>query len=482
MRYLPLFADLAGRRCLVIGGTETAARKIRLLLKAGAIPLVLADTVTEEIAAAADRQELLIENRRFTPMDLTDVSLVVVANASESESEAQISETAIDEAEAKAISIAARRAGIPVNVVDRPDLCSVIFPGIIDRDPILVAVASAGNSPVLVRRLREKIEAALPSRIGRLASFAGRFRSAVARAVTAPSARRAFWERVLDGPIGSRVLRGDEPAATEAMLRLINAPHPSAPPLGNVALVGAGPGDPDLLTLRALRLLQEADVVVHDALIGDGVLDLVRRDAARIDVGKRKGDHRSSQAEINQLLADQAKAGQRVVRLKGGDPFLFGRGGEEMDFLRAHGIDVEVVPGITAALGAAAASGIPLTHRHHASAVTFITGHGGSGGADSLDDTLLGNPNHTVAVYMGLSVAGQVAARAIAAGRAGSTPVAVIDRATHTDQQVLHGTLSDLGALVERAALTGPALLIIGEVAAVAGLMPVAAPLRRAAG
>jgi len=480
MRYLPLFADLAGRRCLVIGGTETAARKIRLLLKAGAVPLVLADTVTEEIAAAADRQELVIENRRFTPLDLTEVSLVVVANASENET--QISEAEISEVEAKTISIAARRAGIPINVVDRPDLCSVIFPGIIDRDPILVAVASAGHSPVLVRRLREKIEATLPSRIGRLANFAGRFRCAVARAVTAPSARRTFWEQVLDGPIGSRVLRGDESAATEAMLRLINTPQPPAPTLGSVALVGAGPGDPDLLTLRALRLLQEADVVVHDALIGDGILDLARRDAARIDVGKRKGEHRSSQTEINQLLADQAKTGQRVVRLKGGDPFLFGRGGEEMDFLRARDIDVEIVPGITAALGAAAASEIPLTHRDHASAVTFITGHGGGEGEDGLDDTLLANPNHTVAVYMGLSVAGQVAARAIAAGRAGSTPVAVIDRATHADQQVLHGTLSDLGGLVERAALSGPALLIIGEVAAVAGLVPIAAPLRRAAG
>lgn len=473
MRYLPLFADLAGRRCLVIGGTETAARKIRLLLKAGAVPLVLADTVTEEIAAAALRQELMIENRRFTPIDLTDVSLIVVA----SESEAEVSEF-----EAKTISIAARQAGVPVNVVDRPDLCSVIFPGIIDRDPILVAVTSAGHSPVLVRRVREKIEAALPSRIGRLASFAGHFRNAVARAVTAPSARRAFWERVLDGPIGSQMLRGDEPAATEAMLRLINTPKSAALALGSVALVGAGPGDPDLLTLRALRLLQEADVVVHDPLISDGILDLVRRDAVRIDVGKRKGVHRPSQAEINQLLADQTKSGHRVVRLKVGDPFLFGRGGEEMDFLRARGIDVQIVPGITAALGAAAASGIPLTHRDHASAVTFITGHGGGENEGDLNDTLLANPNHTVAVYMGLSVAGQLAARAIAAGRAGSTPVVLIDRATHVDQQVLQGTLSELGGLVERAALSGPALLIIGEVAALAGLVPVAAPLRRAAG
>jgi uroporphyrin-III C-methyltransferase/precorrin-2 dehydrogenase/sirohydrochlorin ferrochelatase len=473
MRYLPLFADLAGRHCLVIGGTETAARKIRLLLKAGAVPLVLADTVTEEIAAAAHRQELVIENRRFTPNDLMGVSLVVVASDNEEE---------ISAPTAKAISMAARKAGVPVNVVDRPDLCSVIFPGIIDRDPILVAVSSAGHSPVLVRRVREKIEAALPSRIGRLASFAGRFRNAVARAVTVPSGRRAFWEQVLDGPIGSQVLRGDEPAATEAMLRLINTPQPAALTLGSVALVGAGPGDPDLLTLRALRLLQEADVVVHDALISDGILDLLRRDAVRIDVGKRKGVHRSSQANINQLLADQTKSGQRVVRLKGGDPFLFGRGSEEMDFLRARGIEVQIVPGITAALGAAAAGGIPLTHRDHASAVTFVTGHGRGENEGGLNDTVLANLNHTVAVYMGLSVASQVTARAIAAGRAGSTPVVLIDRATHGDQQVLHGTLSNLGDLVERAALSGPALLIIGEVAAVVGLVPVAASLRRAAG
>ena len=451
MRYLPLFADLRGRRCLVIGGGETAAQKLRLLLKTDAEPLVLAATVTPEIAGWARDGAIVVEQRGFRPDDLTKVALVIVAEASDGDAEA--------------IARAAIEAGVPVNVVDRPAQCSVVIPGIVDRDPVLVAIGSAGTSPVLVRRLREKIEALLPVRLGRLAAFAGRFRGAVARAVAKPADRRRFWEHFLDGPIASRLLRGDEQAATEAMLRLINTRQPVAPETGSVALIGAGPGDPDLLTMRALRLMQDADVVVYDALIGAEILDVVRRDAARIDVGKRKGHHRHSQASINRILEQHAKAGRRVVRLKGGDPFIFGRGGEERAYLLARGIDVQVVPGITAALGAAAASGIPLTHRAHASAVTFMTGHG-SAGVDPIDSALLSNPRNTVVVYMGVSNAGQISARAIAAGRPRSTPVAVIERATRPDQRVLRGTLAGLGSLVEREAVTGPALLVIGDVTA----------------
>lgn len=467
MRYLPLFADLRGRRCLVVGGGETAAQKLRLLLKAGARPLVLAETVTPEIDEWAQAGDVVIEQRGFRADDLADTALVVVAEASADDTEA--------------ISRAARAAGIPVNVVDHPALCSVIIPGIVDRDPVLVAIGSAGTSPVLVRRLREKIEALLPSRLGRLAAFAGRFRGAVARAVATASGRRRFWEEFLDGPIASDLLHGKQQSATEAMLRLINTRRPCAPSVGAVALVGAGPGDPDLLTLRALRLMQDADVVVHDALLGEEILDFVRRDAERIDVGKRKGRHTHSQDAINRILEQQAKAGRRVVRLKGGDPFVFGRGGEELTYLKARGIEVEVVPGITAALGAAAASAIPLTHRDHASSVTFATGHGGANVAP-VDPAVLANDRNTLVVYMGVGNAERIATQAIQAGRPASTPIAVIERATHPDQRVLRGTLTGLAGLVERSGVTGPALLVIGEVAALAPAAPMPCQPRLAVG
>ncbi len=467
MRYLPLFADLRGRHCLLIGGGESAARKLRLLLRAGALPLVLAPRVSEEIAEAAEQGEIRLARRRFTPEDLEGAALVVVADAVRPEAEA--------------ISKAAQRAGVLVNVVDQPDLCTVVMPGIVDRDPVLVAIGSAGASPVLVRRARELIERALPPRLGDLAGFAGRFRSAVAGKITSGTARRAFWERVLDGPIADLVLRGQPARANEAMLRLINGPTDTRPEQGRVALVGAGPGAADLLTLRALRLIQDADVVVHDALVSADVLELIRRDADRIDVGKRRNRHCLGQDGINALLASKARAGLRVVRLKGGDPFLFGRGGEELDYLKARNIEVEVVPGITAALGAAASSGIPLTHRDHASAVTFVTGHGADG-EDGLDDALLANTNATTVVYMGLHRAGTIAERAIALGRAPSTPAVVIDRATHADERVLKGTLASLGAAVAQARLKGPALLIIGDVAASAAVKRTAPLPRQAVG
>jgi len=437
MRYLPLFMDLAGRKCLLVGGDQTAARKLRLLVRAGARPVVLATNPVPEIQTTADAGKISVLPRGFTPSDLEDVALVIVADTPSDET--------------KAIAHAARRAGVPLNVIDQPDLCTVILPGIIDRDPILVAVGSGGASPVLVRRVREKIESALPPRLGHLAQFAGRFRGAVTRVVAAGRPRRAFWERVLDGPIGAKVLRGEEPAASEAMLRLINSPNPGPAASGHVALVGAGPGAADLLTLRALRLLQDADVVVHDALVADEVLDLIRRDATRIDVGKRKGNHRLSQTEINRLLVEQARAGHSVVRLKGGDPFLFGRG-------------------------------IPLTHRDHASAVTFVTGQASAGANDAVDviDAIpLGGSGHTVVVYMGLGNARRISTRLIAGGHVPSTPVAVIDRATLADQRVLHGHLAGLGDLVEQSNLAGPALFIIGDVTAASGLAPeIASPLR----
>ncbi len=446
MKYLPLFFDLAGRSCLVVGGDETAARKIRLLKRAGAKVRLVAEQVSEEIAQEIAAGAIEWTATAFQPAQLDGAALVIVA----------------DEDAASLVKSAADTTGVAINVVDRPDLSNAVVPGIVDRDPVIVAIGSGGSAPVLVRRLRERIEALLPTGLGRLAAFAERFRTAVSAKRPAGDERRRFWEEVLDGPIASKVLDGREPEANEAMLRLLNRDATSVRP-GLVSLVGVGPGDPDLLTLKALRAMQDADVVIHDALIGPRILDYVRRDAERIDVGKRKGAHSKSQAEILELLREHAEAGRRVVRLKGGDPFLFGRGGEELVFLRRYGIAVEVVPGITAALGAAATAEIPLTHRGLAQACSFITGHGQDGEPDLAPELLSGEG--TLAIYMGVTVADRVARRIIEAGRPASTPVAVIERASWPEQRNLYGTLGELGDLVRREAVTGPALLIVGEVA-----------------
>ncbi len=444
MRYLPLFIDLAGRPVIVVGGDETAARKVRLLLRAGAAVRLVATAPNAELQGLIRDGRIVGQTRAFRPDDLRDAALAVVA-----EPEA-----------AAAVRRAAEGKGIPVNVVDRPDLSTAVMPGIVDRDPVIVAIGSGGEAPVLVRRLRERIEALLPSGLGRLAAFAGRFRAAVAATRPAGEGRRRFWEGVLDGPIGAKVLAGREVEAREEMLRLVN--RADVPETGLVSLVGVGPGDPDLLTLKALRALQDAEVVIHDALIGPTILDYVRRDAERIDVGKRKGAHSKTQAEILELLRIHAEQGRRVVRLKGGDPFLFGRGGEEVIYLRERGIAVEVVPGITAALGAAASAEIPLTHRGLAQACTFLTGHGEQGEPD-LDPAVLGGRG-TLAIYMGLSVAERLARRIVEAGRPAETPVAVVERATWADQRTHYATLESLGTLLRRERVGGPALLIVGEV------------------
>ncbi len=445
MKYLPLFIDVSGRPVVVVGGDETAARKVRLLLRAGARVRLCAPVATEELLELAAERRIDHLARPFRAADLEGAALAVVA----------------EEDQASSVRRAAAGYGIPVNVVDRPDLSTAVMPGIVDRDPIIVAIGSGGSAPVLVRRLRERIEALLPSGLGRLARFAERFRSAAAATRASGDERRRFWEEVLDGPIAAKVLAGQEGEAQDAMLRLVNRAERAAP-AGLVSLVGVGPGDPDLLTLKALRAMQDADVVIHDALIGPSILDYVRRDAERIDVGKRKGAHSKTQAEILELLGEHARRGRRVVRLKGGDPFLFGRGGEEVAYLRARGIAVEVVPGITAALGAAASAEIPLTHRGLAQSCTVLTGHGEKGEPD-LDPALLAGGG-TLAIYMGLSVAGRLARRIVEAGRPASTPVAVIERATWSDQRTLYATLESLAAAIERERVEGPALLIVGEV------------------
>ncbi|MEC4589623.1 MULTISPECIES: siroheme synthase CysG [Nitrospirillum] len=451
----PLFLTLTGQTVLIVGGGELALRKARLVAGAGgdsrgARLVVVAPEVHPDLAALAAE----VRRRPFAAHDLDSVTLVFAASE--------------DEDGAAQVADLARARGLLVNVPDRPALSSFIMPAIVDRGPITVAISTGGTSPVLARRLRARIEAALEPGLGRLATFLDGFRTAVRAVKSDETARRRFWERVIDGPIAQRFLAGDETGAHEQLVKVLNAAESVEG--GSVALVGAGPGDPDLLTLRALRVLQNADVVVHDKLVDDRILDYVRRDARRVYVGKSKSCHTVSQNEINALLVREAQAGHRVVRLKGGDPFIFGRGGEEMAVLRAAGVAVELVPGITAAVGCAAATGIPLTHRGLAQGITLVTAHGaaaeGGSAEPAIDWTALARLDHTLAVYMGLSKAGLVAERLIAAGKAPGTPVAVVQNGTRPDQTLAVGRLADLGALA--AGLAGPALILVGEVVTLA--------------
>lgn len=452
MKYLPIFADLRGHVALLVGGNEDSARKLRLLLKTEARLRVVTETPNAEIEALAVEGRIELRRRRFEEADLQNARLAIIGDAEAWDSEC--------------LACLIRGRGVPTNVVDRPELSTFIVPGIIDRDPIVVAIGSEGAAPVMVRRIREQIEGLLPARLGVVARFAQSFRSAVSAAISDGRARRLFWERFFDGPVALNLLAGRDDGARETMLRLVNTDG-QGPAIGSVALVGAGPGDPDLLTLKALRLMQDADVIVHDALIGPTMLDYVRRDSLRIDVGKRAGRASWSQDEINAVLAEHAAKGQRVVRLKGGDPFIFGRGGEELDYLKARGIPVEIVPGVTAALGAASAAGLPLTHRDHANRLTILTGHDRHG-VSEFDRHLLADEKATLVIYMGLGAAPRIMQAALDAGRNAKTPIAVIERATLPEQRVLKGDLGGLAGLVEAANVEAPALIVIGTVAALA--------------
>jgi uroporphyrin-III C-methyltransferase/precorrin-2 dehydrogenase/sirohydrochlorin ferrochelatase len=463
MRYLPMFIDLHRRPVLVVGTAAAVSRKASLLARAGAVVTVIAYPAADaELAALAAAGTVTLVERAFVPADVAGAALIIAADG--------------DRQLLESVAAAARAASIPVNVVDVPELSTFIMPAIVDRDPLVVAISSAGTAPVLARQIRARIEAMLPSNLGRLALFAGRFRAALHATRPDGRARRRFWEQFFPGPIAALVLAGDEQAAQERMLAEINragsglsgsgtAGSAAAMP-GRVSLVGAGPGDPDLLTLKAQRRLQEADVIVYDRLVSPAIVDAGRRDADRIYVGKAKGSHARSQAEINDLLVEKARAGLRVVRLKGGDPFIFGRGGEELDHLQRPGIAADVVPGITAAAGCAAATGIPLTHRALAQAAVFVTGHGEHGEPD-LDWAALARPQQTVVFYMGLSAAPVIAERLIAHGRSRGTPVAVVVSGTLPQQQVLTGSLGRLPQLASQAA-DGPGLIMIGEVVAAA--------------
>ena len=447
MEFFPIFLKLRHQRCLVVGGGEVALRKTRLLLAAGASLRVVAPELAPELADLAESGELEHVSGRYSPALLDGLRLVVAAT---------------DDAEVnRAVAADAEARGILVNVVDDAEASRYISPAIIDRSPLMVAVASGGSVPVLARSIRARLESLIPAGYGRLARFGSSFRDAVKARFPDVDARRRFWETVLEGPLADAVMNGDEAAARAEMEARIAAG--GADRAGAVYLVGAGPGNPDLLTFRALRLMQQADVVLYDKLVAPELLELVRRDAERIYVGKARANHALPQDDINQLLVDLARQGKRVLRLKGGDPFTFGRGGEEIATLAEHGIAFEVVPGITSASGAAAYAGIPLTHRDYAQSVTFVTGHKQDGSID-LDWQALTRPHQTVVVYMGVSTAAELCQAFVDNGRAAATPAAAVEWATTERQRAVCGTLATLPGLMASHGIASPALIIVGEV------------------
>ncbi len=459
MQHLPMFYRVRGQRTLIVGGGHAALAKVQLLMRTGAAITVVAAATVDEMEGLAREGSITLRQKPFAEGDVDGSAVVIAATGNR----------AVD----ACVADAARRRGIPVNVVDTPDLSTFLMPAIVDRDPITVAISTAGAAPVLARSVRASIEALLPSRLGDLARFADSFRRAVRANYPRSRARRTFWERFFAGPIAAAVLAGDERWARERMLAEVNRPAADRQRDGIVHLVGSGPGDPDLLTLKALRLLQEADVIVYDRLVGAAILDRGRRDAERIYVGKVRGSRARSQDEINALLLELARAGRSVVRLKGGDPFIFGRGGEEQEFLLRHGIRVEIVPGITAATGCAAATGIPLTHRDHAAAVTLVTGQRRDGAPD-VDWAGLVRVRQTLVIYMGQARGEEIAAKLIEAGLDPATPAAVVANGTCPDQRTAMGPVSDLAGTIARAG-AGAQLIVIGDVvghAAVADEVP----------
>ncbi|BCJ91854.1 siroheme synthase [Terrihabitans soli] len=448
MRYFPIFIDLKDRPVFVFGGGEPALNKTRLLLKAGARVTVFADDAEAEIKSLAALGKIEIAPVCDPEaVDLSGLAAIVSSAGDPTDS---------------VISRRARALSIPVNVVDRTELCSFITPAIIDRGTVLAAIGTEGAAPVLARRLRAKIEALLPARLGDLADLIGSRRAKLAESAHDVSARRAFWEKIVDGPIGAAALDGRLEDAATALDAEISGRLKDEQRQGVVYLVGAGPGDPELLTLKALRVLQDADIIFHDDLVTPDILDLARRDAERVFVGKRAGQKCVAQRDINTELAASARRGLRVVRLKGGDPFVFGRGGEELEHLEEQGIDVVVVPGITAALGCAAEAGLPLTYRKESARLTLLTAHRAAD-AEAIDWSGLVRRDTTLAVYMGRATCSVVADGLISAGRDPETPVVVIARGTRPDAHSVAGTLKELPSLVKEVG-EGPALLVLGQV------------------
>ena len=433
--YFAAFLDVRGKPGVVVGAGAVGALKAEALLRSGVRLTVIAPEACARVAELATLGALRLEKRAFQPGDLVGAEIAIAAT----------SDPAVNES----VSAAARALRIPVNVADNAALSTFIMPSVVDRPPLQIAISSAGHSPVLARKVRTLIESAVPFRLGALAALIGRYRGASKQRFPDPEVRRRFWEHVADQALSGREVD------VQAQLR---APFSTQ---GFVSLVGAGPGDPELLTLRALRVMQSASVVLYDHLVAPALVDLARRDAERIYVGKEQDRHALPQGEINALMVRLAREGKRVVRLKGGDPFVFGRGGEEIEALMEQGIGFEVVPGITAAVGAAAYAGIPLTHRDCAQACVFVTGHLKNGSPD-LDWQALVRPRQTLVVYMGVGALARICAELVAHGMPASMPAALVENATLERQRVTEGTLASLPALAREA--KPPALLIVGEV------------------
>ena len=454
MRTFPILVSFDGKPPLVTGGGELAAVKARLLLKRAPSVDVAADEVAPELAALIEAGTVSLIAAKPGIDQLRGRPLVIAA-------------TENDEEDAR-VSAIARALGVPVNVPDRPELCTFALPAIVDRGEVTVAIGTSGASPVLAQRLRAWLEQELHPRLDALAKLAAEFRGAVADALPSGPPRRKFWEAVFEGAAAEAMLEGDEDKARDLIEAAITKAAASPRAKGRVLLVGAGPGDPELLTMKAVRALKAADVIFYDRLVGEGVLDHARREAELVPVGKAKGAHSVPQEEINALLIERALAGETVVRLKGGDPFIFGRGGEELDALRAAGVAIEIVPGVTAGIAAAASLQIPLTHRDVSHTVTFVSGHEAGGAEPSfehLDLAALAAGTNTLLVYMGVTTAGIIAKRLLEAGFRPGLPVIAVENASRDDERRVRATIAELAEGPERLGLKSSAVLIFGEVA-----------------
>ncbi len=447
MNYLPIFIDIKQKPCLVVGGGDIAYRKMTLLLKAHAQVICIDQSACQSVQELADKGRITLIQRNFETSDVNGQTLIISATDN-SELNVQVSQLA-------------HEANIPVNVVDSPDLCSFIMPSIVDRSPIVIAISSAGKAPVLARLIRAKLESTIPHAYGKLAELAGNFRDQVKAKFSNIEDRRYFWERVFSGIVAEKVFSGKVDEAQLDMQKQLD--DSSDTEVGEVYLVGGGPGDPDLLTFKALRLMQQADVILYDRLVSEEVMELVRRDAELIYVGKERDNHSVPQDGINQLLVDLAKQGRRVCRLKGGDPFIFGRGGEEIETLAENGVPFQVVPGITAASGCSTYSGIPLTHRDYSQSCRFVTGHL-KDGSMNLPWNELAVEQQTIVFYMALKGAQHLSDKLIEHGMRSDMPVALVEKGTTPDHKVWTTTLGELPTVVATQPIKAPTLIIVGEV------------------
>ena len=447
MKYFPIFVDLDDRRVLVVGGGEAVAQKVRLLLKTAARIAVVAEEICEELQDLARIGRLEAVKREFLPSDLDDTALVFVASG----------DVELD----GRIAALARAWDIPVNVVDKPDLCSFITPAIVDRDPVVVAIGTEGTAPVLAQGIKARLESILPDRLGALARKAGRLRPRVAETLQGGARRRAFWRNFFFGPVRDAFLSGEPREFERRVDRALDENGGHDKTLGSVALVGAGPGDPELLTLKAQRLLQDADVIVYDRLVGRKVLEYARRDAERIPVGKTPGRPSPAQGEINRTLIAEALKGRLVVRLKGGDPYIFGRGGEEQSALEAIGVPVEVVPGITAAAACAASIRLPLTTRGQNRSFSVLTGMTRNGAAEH-DWQSLSEPGAAFAIYMGVGTAANTELQLLNAGIDPDTPVVIVENGTLPSERAIATRISELSRSIASEAIEGPAIIFVG--------------------